>query len=177
MLNVEQMEAVGYSLNDAEVDDLLLTVKGADEITEAYSTAWFRVFLRQCQELVFGGYAWESALGHVDKHLYARVKAKVLPGITDPIERNRKTAFHRVAKHQIKKYFEAGMTTPAKTVTKAEITRAHKTWKSGLPTDDVNDMVTMFNRAYKRTQALKKQGVDITPVIEYIKTVQVALSI
>lgn len=167
MLTDSQMQDKGYNLNDDEVGDLLLTIKGADQITEAYSTAWFRVMMRAVDQIGFGNEKdGMVALETVDKRLYPLVKAKVLDGVTDPIERNRKTAFHRVAKHLVKKAIimscdgtRAWDVHP--TIQKNDIVKAWK-GRTRPSIDPVSELMRDWTKLKDRADRLGGQGLYTT---------------
>lgn len=155
MLTNSDIESKSYNISFEDIKDVLKTIKATGEVTEAYSTTWFRVFLVLANS---------SSLQEADNYLCPMVKDEVLQGITDPLERNRLTSFHRVAKHLVKKYLElqaAGVRMPsARATTKADIIRE---WNKRVKpvTDPVTDLRSALTKITKQAHTLAGEGIDI----------------
>jgi hypothetical protein len=155
MLTNSDIDAKNYDISSEDTRDILKTIKATGEVTEAYSTTWFRIFLVN---------ALQTDLDTADKYLYPLVKEEVLVGITDPLERNRLTSFHRVAKHLVKKYIQLkaeGASLPnASNTTKAHIIRE---WNNRVKsvTDPVTELRVAFAKIAKRALILEGEGNNI----------------
>jgi|CXWL01.1.fsa_nt_gi hypothetical protein len=159
MLTNEDIDKMSYNLSSEETKDILKTIKATGDVTEAYSTTWFRIFLRE---------ASVRGLEDADSMLYPLVKEVVLDGVTDPIERNRLTSFHRVAKHLVKKALHlANMGILSVSLfpqtNKSDVLRAWKQYHVRSSVDPVAELVKRFGVLSGDALVLESEGLDIQP--------------
>jgi hypothetical protein len=169
MLTNEDIDKMSYNLSSEETKDILKTIKATGDVTEAYSTTWFRIFLRE---------AGVDGLEAADKRLYPLVKEVVLDGVTDPIERNRLTSFHRVAKHLVKKALHLtnmGILTASlyHETNKSDVIRAWKQFYVRNSVDPVAELVKRFGVLSGDALVLESEGIDIQPfkdaILSYVR--------